>query len=247
MAGSERSGPLAATAALFDGRPVGGHAARARRPGRRRRWSTALAAALRRRRRCGSPRSSTTGRSRAPPTCRTCSPRWPPARLADAPPEHLALSGPGRPRRHPRSPRATRSCGEQIIRANTDARSATCCATCAADLDALLARARRAATGRASPRSSTGAWPAPGDPRQARRAGARETVGVRRRCPTTPASWPGCSPTSGEIGVNVEDLHIDHDPGRPSGLVELVAWPRTQRRATCWRSLEARGTGRTHR
>jgi prephenate dehydrogenase len=26
----------------------------------------------------------------------------------------------------------------------------------------------------------------------------------------------------GEIGVNVEDLHIDHDPGRPAGLVELV-------------------------
>ena len=26
----------------------------------------------------------------------------------------------------------------------------------------------------------------------------------------------------GEIGVNVEDLHIDHDPGRPVGLVELV-------------------------
>ena len=25
----------------------------------------------------------------------------------------------------------------------------------------------------------------------------------------------------GEIGVNVEDLRIDHDPGRPSGLVEL--------------------------
>jgi prephenate dehydrogenase len=26
----------------------------------------------------------------------------------------------------------------------------------------------------------------------------------------------------GEIGVNIEDLHIDHDPGRPVGLVELV-------------------------
>jgi prephenate dehydrogenase len=25
----------------------------------------------------------------------------------------------------------------------------------------------------------------------------------------------------GEIGVNVEDLRIDHDPGRPAGLVEL--------------------------
>jgi prephenate dehydrogenase len=26
----------------------------------------------------------------------------------------------------------------------------------------------------------------------------------------------------GEIGVNIEDLYIDHDPGRPVGLVELV-------------------------
>ncbi len=26
----------------------------------------------------------------------------------------------------------------------------------------------------------------------------------------------------GEIGVNIEDLRIDHDPGRPVGLLELV-------------------------
>ena len=26
----------------------------------------------------------------------------------------------------------------------------------------------------------------------------------------------------GEIGTNIEDLRIDHDPGRPVGLVELV-------------------------
>jgi prephenate dehydrogenase len=26
----------------------------------------------------------------------------------------------------------------------------------------------------------------------------------------------------GEIGVNVEDLHIDHDPARPAGLIELA-------------------------
>ena len=27
---------------------------------------------------------------------------------------------------------------------------------------------------------------------------------------------------AGESGVNIEDVHIDHDPGRPVGLVELV-------------------------
>ena len=26
----------------------------------------------------------------------------------------------------------------------------------------------------------------------------------------------------GGFGVNIEDLHIDHDPARPVGLVELV-------------------------
>jgi prephenate dehydrogenase len=27
---------------------------------------------------------------------------------------------------------------------------------------------------------------------------------------------------AGEIGVNIEDVHIDHDPGRPVGLTELL-------------------------
>ena len=27
---------------------------------------------------------------------------------------------------------------------------------------------------------------------------------------------------AGESGVNIEDVRIDHDPGRPVGLVELV-------------------------
>ena len=27
---------------------------------------------------------------------------------------------------------------------------------------------------------------------------------------------------AGASGVNIEDVHIDHDPGRPVGLVELV-------------------------
>ena len=35
-------------------------------------------------------------------------------------------------------------------------------------------------------------------------------------------SWPGCSADAGEIGVNVEDVRIDHDPGRRVGLVELT-------------------------
>ncbi len=42
-------------------------------------------------------------------------------------------------------------------------------------------------------------------------------------------SVPGPSRRAGAVvrrrrraGVNIEDVHIDHDPGRPVGLVELV-------------------------
>ena len=42
----------------------------------------------------------------------------------------------------------------------------------------------------------------------------------------------------GEIGVNIEDLYIDHDPGRPVGLVELVVQGHHCRVAA--KALEAR-------
>jgi prephenate dehydrogenase len=49
---------------------------------------------------------------------------------------------------------------------------------------------------------------------------------------------------AGEIGVNIEDLRIDHDPGRPVGLVELtVAADRVEHLLL---SLEERGWT-THR
>ena len=94
MAGSERSGPLAASAALFDGRP----------------WAVtphatsdpdavalveALVGRLRRGAASGSARRSTTGPSPGPRTCPTCSPSLVAGRLADAPADHLALSGQG--------------------------------------------------------------------------------------------------------------------------------------------------------
>jgi prephenate dehydrogenase len=43
---------------------------------------------------------------------------------------------------------------------------------------------------------------------------------------------------AGEIGVNIEDLRIDHDPGRPVGLVELTV--ATDRVDFLKESLEAR-------
>ena len=43
----------------------------------------------------------------------------------------------------------------------------------------------------------------------------------------------------GEIGVNIEDVRIDHDPGRPVGLVELTV--ASQRAEHLLDALAARG------
>ncbi|WP_329958454.1 prephenate dehydrogenase/arogenate dehydrogenase family protein [Nocardioides okcheonensis] len=84
MAGSERSGPLAASAALFDGRPwaVTPHERSAPRPPTRSRRSRGCAA----RSRPGCPRPTTTAPSRVRPTCRTSRPSWSPAGSPTPPP-----------------------------------------------------------------------------------------------------------------------------------------------------------------
>ena len=74
MAGSERSGPLAASAALFDGRPWAVTPHPTSDPARWR-WSTRWCCSAGRCR-CGSRPRSTTARWPAPPTCRTCSRSW---------------------------------------------------------------------------------------------------------------------------------------------------------------------------
>jgi prephenate dehydrogenase len=44
---------------------------------------------------------------------------------------------------------------------------------------------------------------------------------------------------AGESGVNIEDFRIDHDPGRPVGLAEVVV--NEQAAATLVRALSERG------
>jgi prephenate dehydrogenase len=44
---------------------------------------------------------------------------------------------------------------------------------------------------------------------------------------------------AGESGVNIEDVRIDHDPGRPVGLVELLV--AVERSEHLLASLESRG------
>jgi prephenate dehydrogenase len=50
----------------------------------------------------------------------------------------------------------------------------------------------------------------------------RPTRSVFVSVPDHPGELARLFADAGEIGVNIEDVHIDHDPGRPVGLVELV-------------------------
>ena len=51
---------------------------------------------------------------------------------------------------------------------------------------------------------------------------AEETASVHVSVPDHPGELARLFHDVGEIGTNIEDLRIDHDPGRPVGLVELV-------------------------
>ncbi len=51
---------------------------------------------------------------------------------------------------------------------------------------------------------------------------ARATRSVFVSVPDLPGELARLFADAGESGVNIEDVHIDHDPGRPVGLVELL-------------------------
>ena len=197
MAGSERSGPLAASAALFDGRPwaVTPHAGV--RPGGRRRWSrrwSAMCGAVPVRLDPGEHDRAVARTSHLP----HLPPSWSPAGWPSAPPEHLALSGQG-VRDVTRVAASDPALWQQILGANAEA-----------VLDLLgevRERARRADRGgrRRRPPAlleilARGVAGTAGDPRQARRPGAARPARSSSRCPTTPASWRGCSATPARSG-----------------------------------------------
>ena len=67
----------------------------------------------------------------------------------------------------------------------------------------------------------------------------RATASVFVSVPDHPGELARLFADAGASGVNIEDVRIDHDPGRDTGLVELVvAEGSTQRLST---SLESRG------
>ena len=217
MAGSERSGPLAATAALFDGRP----------------WAVTphvhstpeavdLVDALVRM--CGAEpvRLSPVEHDRAVARTShlphllavlTAGP------LAEAQPEPLSLSGQG-VRDVTRIAAGDPDMWSQIIRANQVAVSEIL-RDVQADLEHLvgvLAREDEETLEEILTRGVSGTQAIPG-----KHGGpALATASVFVSVPDHPGELARLFADVGEIGVNIEDLHIDHDPGRPVGLVQLV-------------------------
>ena len=217
MAGSERSGPLAASAALFDGRPwaVTPHAGAD--PG-----AVGLVESLVLE--CGaSPlRMDPSEHDRA--VARTSHLPHLAAvlvagRLAAAPAEHLALSGQG-VRDVTRVAASDPGLWQQILEANSEA-VLDLLAEVRSDLDSLIT----AVAADAGPdlveileRGNAGTAAIPG-----KHGGpARPTRSVFVSVPDHPGELARLFGDAGEIGVNIEDVHIDHDPGRPVGLTELV-------------------------
>lgn len=217
MAGSERSGPLAASAALFDGRPwaVAPHATSAPDAVEA---VTALAIA------CGATPFTFTPEEHDAAVARTS--HVPhvlavlaAAALASAPPDHLALSGQG-VRDVTRIAAGDPRLWEQILTANTTAVSGLL-RQLRSDLDALLHALETGSRPELSAilgRGVAGTAAIPG--KHGAPAGAE--AGVYVAVPDHPGELARLFADVGEIGVNVEDVRIDHDPGRPVGLVELT-------------------------
>jgi len=217
MAGSERSGPLAASAALFDGRPWAVTPHEASSPD-----AVALVEALAEL--CGAVpvRLDPAEHDRA--VARTSHlPHLLAAlaagSLAGAPPEHLALSGQG-VRDVTRVAAGDPTLYGQIVSANAEAvgelltelRERVDQAIAALDGGDRAALESLLRLGVEGTRAIPGKHGGP----------VRPTAAVYVAVPDHPGELARLFADAGEIGVNIEDVHIDHDPGRPVGLVELA-------------------------
>jgi prephenate dehydrogenase len=217
MAGSERSGPLAASAALFDGRP----------------WAItphdtsdagAVGAVARLVEVCGAVPTTLSPEEHDKAVARTSHLPHLAAvlvagRLAGAPAAHLALSGQG-VRDVTRIAASDPAMWQQILSANSGAVTALL-GELSDQLDALIAAVRdgeHAALVDILSAGVTGTRAIPG-----KHGGpVRPMRSVFVSVPDHPGELARLFGDAGEIGVNIEDVHIDHDPGRPVGLTELV-------------------------
>ena len=217
MAGSERSGPLAASSVLFEGRPWAITPHETSDPG-----SVALVTALAEA--CGGVPlviapdehdQAVALMSHLPYllSVLVASP------LRDAPAEHLALAGQG-VRDVTRVAASDPYLWEQIIAHNSGA-LLSLLSDVRAELDELLTAlaggSRRElhallAQGAAGTRAIPGKHGGPARPVQAVFVAIADHPGELARL----------FADVGGYGVNIEDVRIDHDPGRPVGLVELT-------------------------
>ena len=234
MAGSERSGPLAGSASLFDGRPwaVVPHADAD---------DAAIDTVTDLAELCGATPLRLTPDEHDLAVARTS--HLPhllavlaAGRLADAPAEHLALSGQG-VRDVTRIAAGDPRLWQQIVAGNAAAVLGLL-AEVRGDLDALIDAVTRDERGdlvALLDRGVRGTQAIPG-----KHGGApRPTETVFVSVPDHPGELARLFADAGEIGVNIEDVHIDHDPGRPVGLVELAV--EESRAELLAGSLESRG------
>lgn len=217
MAGSERSGPLAASALLFEGRPWAVTPHETSDPG-----AVDVVLAL-----VGACRASAftfTPDEHDAAVARTSHlPHVIAAlvagTLAEAPDRHLALSGQG-VRDVTRIAAGDPALWEQILSANASAVTALL-EQVRADLDRLAGALRTGSRPDLRTILGRGVEGTAAIPGKHGRPPLAETA-VFVVVPDHAGELARLLSDVGEIGVNIEDLRIDHDPGRPVGLVELT-------------------------
>lgn len=217
MAGSERSGPLAASSTLFEGRPwaITPHATSS---------AEAVAAVEALVAACGATAFRFTPEEHDLAVARTSHlPHLVAALVAGtltgAPAEHLALSGQG-VRDVTRIAAGDPGLWQQILTANADAVSGLL-RRMRTDLDDLLLALEAGSRPDLVTILSRGVAGTGVIPGKHGGVAVAET-GVFVIVPDHPGELARLLADVGEIGVNIEDLRIDHDPGRPVGLVELT-------------------------
>jgi prephenate dehydrogenase len=217
MAGSERSGPLAASAAMFDGRPWAVTPHQDSAPNAVEVVSALVAAvgALPVRMSPDEHDRAVARTSHLPHLLASLVA----GRLAEAPPGHLALSGQG-VRDVTRVAAGDPELWQQIVTGNAPA-VVHLLREVREELDALIAavsKSNRDELVRILSQGVDGARAIPGKHGGPARAMASVFVSVPDRAGEMGRLFADVAAS----GVSIEDVHIDHDPGRPTGLFELI-------------------------